>query len=71
MIQFFARLDDDNVVIEVACVTRYYLEANPQLYPGRWVETWRDRPGKTFAGPNTRYDAATEDFVSIPPASEE
>jgi hypothetical protein len=62
--QYFAQLDENNVVTHVAVVQREFLEANPQRYPGRWVETFFDTAGKTYAGIGYTYDEATEDFVA-------
>ena len=62
--QYFAQIDDNNVVIHVAVVQREFLEANPQRYTGRWVETFFDIAGKTYAGIGFTYDEATEDFVA-------
>lgn len=62
--QFFAQLDDNNVVIRVAVVQRQFLEANPQRYPGRWVETFHNNPNKTYAGVGWTYDEETEDFIA-------
>ena len=62
--QFFAQLDDNNVVTHVAVVQREFLEANPQRYTGRWVETFFDTAGKTYAGIGFIYDEATQDFVA-------
>lgn len=62
--QYFAQLDDNNIVTKVAVVTREFLEANPQRYTGRWVETFFDTAGKTYAGIGFIYDEATEDFVA-------
>jgi hypothetical protein len=62
--QFFAQLDDNNVVTHIAVVQREFLEANPQRYEGRWVETFFDTEGKTYAGVGFVYDEATEDFVA-------
>ena len=64
--QFFAQLDDNNVVTHVAVVQREFLEANPQRYTGRWVETFFDTEGKTYAGIGFTYDDATQDFVAPP-----
>ena len=61
--QFFAQLDDNNVVTKVKVVTREFLEANPERYTGRWVETFFDTAGKTYAGIGFTYDEATQDFV--------
>lgn len=38
--QYFAQLDDNDIVIAVHVVQRDFLEANPERYPGRWVETF-------------------------------
>jgi len=62
--QYFAQLDDNNVVTHVAVVQREFLEANPQRYEGRWVETFFDTEGKTYAGIGFTYDEVSEDFVA-------
>jgi hypothetical protein len=62
--QYFAQLDDNNVVTHVAVVQREFLEANPQRYTGRWVETFFDTDGKTYAGIGFTYDEVLEDFVA-------
>ena len=62
--QFFAQLDDNNVVTKVAVATQEFLEANPDRYTGTWVETFFDTAGKTYAGVGYTYDEATQDFVA-------
>ncbi len=62
--QFFAQLDENNVVIDVHCVTQEFLEANPERYPGTWVETFFDTNGKTYAGVGYTYDETTQDFTA-------
>ena len=62
--QYFAQLDDNNVVTHVAVVQREFLEANPDRYPGRWVETFFDTAGKTYAGVGFVYDDETQDFAA-------
>lgn len=62
--QYFAQINDDNVVTHVAVVQREFLEANPDRYTGRWVETFFDTAGKTYAGIGFTYDETTEDFVA-------
>ena len=64
--QYFAQLDDNNVVTKVAVVQREFLEANPQRYTGRWVETFFDTAGKTYAGIGWTYDEVSQDFVAPP-----
>ena len=65
--QFFAQIDENNVVIDVHCVTQEFLEANPERYPGVWVETFFDTEGKTYAGIGFTYDFDTQDFTPPPP----
>lgn len=62
--QYFAKLDDNNVVVHVAVVQREFLEANPQRYEGRWVETFFDTAGKQYAGIGFTYDEVLKDFVA-------
>lgn len=64
--QFFAQLDENNIVIDVHCVTQEFLEANPDRYPGTWVETFFDTPNKTYAGIGWTYDYDTQDFTPPP-----
>jgi hypothetical protein len=59
----FAQIDDENIVIKMAVVTAQFMEANPGRYPGTWVETFIDVPGKTYAGVGYTYDPATQDFT--------
>jgi hypothetical protein len=67
--QYFAQIDDNNIVTKVAVVQREFLEANPERYTGTWVETFFDTAGKTYAGIDFIYDEATQDF--LPPPSPE
>ena len=69
MKQYFAQIDDNNVVTYVAVVQREFLEANPDRYTGRWVETFFNTAGKTYAGIGFIYDYDTQDFTQ-PPAPE-
>lgn len=62
--QYFAQLDDNNVVIYVAVTTTQFMQENPNRYPGIWVETFIDVPGKTYAGVGYIYNSETEDFVA-------
>ena len=62
--QYFAQIDDNNIVTKVAVVQQEFLEANPERYTGTWVETFYDTPGKTYAGIGYTYDEATQDFVA-------
>lgn len=63
-VQYFARLDDANIVIDVAVTSAEYMAENPARYPGRWVETFKDRSGKAYAGIGFTYDEESDDFVA-------
>lgn len=69
--QFFAKLDDQNVVIIVAVTTSEFMAENPERYPGTWVETFYDKPGKTYAGLGYIYDWDKQDFTPPPPPPDE
>jgi len=62
--QYFAQLDENNVVTHVAVVTAEFMAENPDRYPGRWVETFFDIAGKTYAGVGFIYDETVQDFVA-------
>jgi hypothetical protein len=62
--QYFAQIDDNNIVLQVAVVTRAFMDENPERYPGQWVETFEDLPNKTYAGIGYTYDPATKDFTA-------
>jgi len=59
---FFAQLNDDNIVIDVHCVTQEFLDANPERYTGTWVETFFDTAGKTYAGIGFEYLPDAQNF---------
>jgi hypothetical protein len=61
--QYFAQIDANNTVTHVAVVQREFLEANPDRYPGVWVETFFDTEGKNYAGIGFTYDSVVQDFV--------
>lgn len=65
--QYFAQLDDNNVVIDVAVTTAQFIAENFERYPGRWVETFFDTAGKTYAGIGYEYLESEEDFRSPQP----
>jgi hypothetical protein len=66
--QYFAQLNNENIVIDVHCVTAEFMAENPERYTGVWVETFFDAPNKQYAGIGFIYDEDTENFVApIPP----
>jgi hypothetical protein len=64
MSQYFAQLDENNIVTTVHVVTQEFLEQNPDRYTGIWVETFFNVENKTYAGVGYTYDADTDDFVA-------
>lgn len=62
--QYFAQLDENNVVVDVRVVTAQFMAENPERYPGTWVETFIDDPTKQYAGIGFIYSFETENFVS-------
>jgi hypothetical protein len=64
--QYFAQIDENNVVTHVAVVQREFLEANPERYQGSWVETFIDVENKTYANIGFTYNEATQDFIALP-----
>jgi hypothetical protein len=65
--QYFAQIDNDNIVTQVHVVHRDFLEADPDRYPGTWVETFFDLPNKTYAGVGYTYDPVAQDFTAPVP----
>jgi len=64
--QYFAQIDENNIVTNVKVVQQEFLEANPERYTGIWVETFFDTADKTYAAIGYTYDEATQDFVAPP-----
>ena len=65
--QYFAQIDENNIVIYVAVVTAEFMAANPERYTGTWVETFFDTAGKTYAGMGYTYSYETQDFTPPQP----
>lgn len=59
---YFAKVEN-NLVTNVAVVSAEFMAENPDRYPGTWVETFIDVPGKTYAGIGYIYDSDANDFV--------
>ena len=64
--QYFAQLDERNIVIDIAVVTRLFMEQNPERYAGTWIETFVNVANKTYAGIGYTWNGT--DFE--PPADE-
>jgi len=61
--QYFAQINDNNIVTNVAVVTTEFMAANPDRYTGTWVETFIDDSNKTYAGLGFTYNQQTQDFT--------
>jgi len=62
ILQYFAQINENNIVTAVHIVSREFLETNPERYEGVWVETFYDIAGKTYAGIGYIYDPVTHNF---------
>jgi hypothetical protein len=62
--QYFAKIDENNMVVHVAVVTSEFMAANPERYEGTWVETFIGVEGKTYTGVGWTYDAELDDFIA-------
>jgi len=63
MEQYFAQVTN-GIVTAVAVVTAEFMAANPDRYPGEWIETFFDTVGKTYAGIGFTWNGT--DFVAPP-----
>ena len=60
---YFAQVTD-GVVTKVCVVSQEFLDANPERYPGTWVQTFYNTEGKTYGGRGYTYDPTTNDFIA-------
>jgi hypothetical protein len=63
-LQYFAQINESNIVTAVHIVSREFLEANPERYEGIWVETFQNVVGKTYAGVGYIYNPPLKDFTA-------
>jgi len=64
--QYFAQVDENNIVINVHVVSSEFMAENPERYPGKWIETFFDTPGHTYAGVGFKWNETTSDFEAPP-----
>ena len=64
--QYFAQVNKKNIVIDVHVVTSEFMAENPERYPGRWIETFYNLPGHTYAGIGFIWNEETSDFQAPP-----
>jgi hypothetical protein len=67
---YFAKIVN-NIVTDVAVTSAEFMAENPERYPGIWVETFINVPGKTYAGVGYTYDPQTRDFIPPTPPTVE
>lgn len=67
MTQYFAQLDNDNIVTHIAVTSTEFMNSYPDRYKGIWVETFLDTVGKHCAGIGYTYDATADEFVAPQP----
>ena len=65
---YFAQVTN-NIVTDVHVVTQEFIDANPERYPGLWVETFYNAPNKTYAGIGYTYNGTN--FIEPPPIFDE
>jgi len=58
---YFAQVTD-GVVTKVAVVSAEFMAANPDRYPGEWIQTFIGVEGKTYAGIGYTWNGT--DFVA-------
>lgn len=63
---YFARIDENNKVIDVAVTSADFMAKHPERYEGTWVETFFDCADKQYAGVGFTYDSATQNFIAPP-----
>lgn len=62
MEQYFAQIDENNIVVNVCVTSAEFMAENPDRYLGTWIETFIGVEGKTYAGTGYSYDPVTENF---------
>ena len=65
--QYFAQLDENNVVVHIAVTSTEFMASNPDRYPGIWIETFLEVEGKHCAGVGYTYDADADAFIAPQP----
>jgi len=58
---YYAQINAENIVTNVAVVTAEFMAQNPDRYPGVWIETFIGVQGKTYAGVGFTWNGT--DFV--------
>lgn len=65
MSQYFAKIEND-IVVDIACVTKLFLDENPERYSGEWVECFQDSINSpadvNYAVINGSYNRLTKKF---------
>ena len=64
MSTYFAQIDSNNIVLDVHTVTPEFMAANPERYPGVWIETFIGDPTKVYAAIGFSWDGTN--FIPAP-----
>ena len=67
-VQYWVQLDENNIAGEVMVVMQDFMIENPDQFQGRWVQTYFNTEGKTYAGSGYRYDEEADDFIAPEPS---
>lgn len=68
--RYFARIDENNIVIDVRVTSPEFMAENPERYPGTWIETFFDDPTKNYAGLGMKWNASSKNFEAANPTDE-
>ena len=64
----YAKIDENNIVIQVNVVDEKFFETNPDRYTGRWIKTsYNNNIRKNFAGIGYTYDPERDAFIAPKP----
>jgi hypothetical protein len=64
----YAKIDENNIVIQVNVVDEEFFETNPDRYTGRWIKTsYNNNIRKNFAGIGYTYNFERDAFIAPQP----
>jgi hypothetical protein len=64
----YAKIDENNIVIQVNVIDEDFFETNPDRYTGRWIKTsYNNNIRKNFAGIGYTYDPERDAFIAPKP----
>lgn len=66
--EYWAQINEDRVVVQVCVVTKEFMDENPEMFQGTWVQAYHDTPGKTYPSIGFKYDGRKKDFTQPEPS---